>query len=416
MTDSVRYGLTTRADALRLAIAKEAKGESRYLSAALANAYDCLLDDAANALPELEESLPNRIELGADAPKWSAPSHLASTIRLHQFVEVLYAKGRLQRLQARVHAMRIALKRAAVGDFDEVHGSVIGLHNQLLDDALGFAPELAGKLPERVSSQAPTREMLASSTDMEGLKARLNELEALLDTIGPTYDPWSHRDANATGSFQCRATMWSLRLGKRGQQESRPADEAERPAGLEVMKRAMEALNDPETDARIAAADERRERRQELVILGSKALQNLGVVRPAALKDLTELHHYLTMRKSKETDDGLCFEHNLGGPSTVATATWEAGGSEVRFSVAGNTVVARTDVDGRLSTRAIEDALARLGGAESEAPGSPARVQKQLERLHQHVRKLRQRGEVELAERLLDESLELFERGDQRQG
>ncbi len=136
--------------------------------------------------------------------------------------------------------------------------------------------------------------------------------------------------------------------------------------GLAIIKRAMDAMNDPTADARLAAKEEAKEFRQTLVLVGRKAVNKPDEAhKEFLLRDLSDLRWYLSARKAVETDDGLGIELKIGDESKAVVVQWHTDQGEVRFSSADDAEVAKTNEDGVLSTLTVEDVLAKLSRAGS---------------------------------------------------
>lgn len=130
--------------------------------------------------------------------------------------------------------------------------------------------------------------------------------------------------------------------------------------GLAIIKRAMAALSDPTADARIAAAEEAKEHRQSLVILGHRSVNKPDKLEEELLRDIDDLRWYLQARKSKETDEGLTISLKVGDELKTGTVQWHADRGEISFSCGGDTQVVKTNKDGLLSTLTVEAVLANL--------------------------------------------------------
>jgi hypothetical protein len=142
--------------------------------------------------------------------------------------------------------------------------------------------------------------------------------------------------------------------------------------GRLLMKRAMEALSDPGTDARIPANEEKKGSRQALVLHGWAALKDPSKAKNALLRDVSELGCYLIARKSVETDDEVFFELTVAGETKIATAEWYGEEGDVRVSIGDTTRVVRMEEDGSLSSHVFEEALAQLLLALGEMDNTPS--------------------------------------------
>jgi hypothetical protein len=145
--------------------------------------------------------------------------------------------------------------------------------------------------------------------------------------------------------------------------------------GREVMVRAMQAWNDPGFDAKLAAAEELKDRRQSLVLHGHHFRKNPERYRDSdeSLCNSRELTAYLACARSKRDGEGVSFEIVVRGETMSVTADWDGEEGRVHFSLGGETRTAETDSDGRLPCSVLEELLRAFGedghgGEDSDGP------------------------------------------------